>query len=577
MRRMQSSSVRLRLWVIFAGMLACLQLVGGLPAQAADLSGKTVTAVEVAGQSQISDSTVMAVIKTVPGDKLEADRIKKDMQAIYDLGYFYDVTANFTEVPEGVKVLFKVVENPRLTGIVVKGATKVPEAKIKSMVTTKPGAILNSRTLSTNSRAIEEYYHEQGYILTKVSDVNMSPQGVLTLTINEGMLEGIKVSGNEKTKTKVITREMNLKTGEVFDSKKAKRAMQNVYNLGYFEDVDMKLNPGKEPNAVVMEAKVTEQKTGSFAVGGGYNGNDGFVGIFEVADNNFRGTGDKAKFHWEFGGVSKKNYEISYTKPWLDDKHTSLGITFYSMTNQITDYYNGGDERSTYDRKRVGIEMVVSRPAGEFIRNYVGLKVRRDEYVEYVSGPEDYANDPQYLQDNFGTTRSLMLSRVFDSRDNVYNPTKGKRYAITAEIAGFGGDFKFNKFTLEGRQYIKVGRTQVLATRLTAGYATGSMPESQQFTVGGTETLRGYEDEEYKGTKLFSASVEYRFPMMSKMDGVLFTDVGKAWSDGGYSLSGLKHSVGAGIRFNSPLGPIKLDYGKGDEGGRFHFSFGGQF
>ena len=557
-----------------------VSLVGGdrgVAGYAADLTGKTITAVEVTGQSQIADSIVMAVVKSIPGDKLAADRIKKDMQAIYDLGYFYDVSANFTEVPEGVKVLYKVVENPRLSSIVVKGATKVPEAKIKGMVSTKPGNILNSRTLSTNSRAIEDYYHGQGYILAKVSDVNMSPQGVLTLTINEGMLEGVIVSGNEKTKTKVITREMNITPGTVFDAQKAKRAMQNVYNLGYFEDVDMKLNPGKEPNAVVMEAKVTEQKTGSFSVGGGYNGNDGFVGIFEVADNNWHGTGDKVKFHWEFGGVSKRNYEVSFTRPWLDNKHTSLQLSVYSMTNQVTDYYDGGGERSTYNRRRTGFDVMFGRPTGEFAKNYIGFKVRKDDYVEYKSGPEDYSNDPQYLEDNFGTTRSFVLSRVFDNRDNIYNPSKGKRSAMTAEFAGLGGDFNFNKFTVEERQYYKVGRSQVVAARMTVGYATGDMPDSQRFTVGGADTLRGYKDDEYKGNKLFSASVEYRFPMMSKLEGVVFTDIGNAWTGSGYSLSSLKKSFGAGVRFNSPLGPIKLDYGKGDEDGRFHFSFGGQF
>lgn len=548
------------------------------PASAADIAGKTVTAVKITGISTVAENTVLAAVKTKAGETANPDTIKQDLQSIYELGYFFDVVANFAEVPEGVQVTYTVMENPQLKEINIKGNKKVSTDKIKSILTVQTGSILNAKLLNDNMRAIEQYYHDQGYVLAKVSDVAMGQGGVLNVTISEGVLEGITVKGNEKTKTNVITREMKLKTGETFNVKDARRSMQKVYNLGYFEDVNMKLNPGKEPNAVVLETNVVEQKTGTFSVGAGYSKADGMVGIIELGDNNFRGNGDKVKVHWEFGGnAGNKNYELGFTRPWLDDKQTSLGFTVYNMTNQYTDYNNktlGGD--STYDRKRQGWDITLGRPAGEFIQNYITLKHRSDSFVEYISGIQP---SQQYLTDNFGTTRSVTLMRVFDSRDNVFNATEGKRYSLSAEFAGkaFGGDFDFNKYTAEARQYLKVGGEQVVALRLTAGYADGRMPEAGKFAVGGADTLRGYQDDEFKGDKMLSATAEYRFPVAKKVQGVVFGDVGNAWEGEGYKLTDLKGSVGVGLRISTPIGPIRLDYAKGSEGARTHFSFGGQF
>ena len=328
---------------LFTVLFVCTVVLGATAPvfAAADPTGKTVTAVKVTGNTTITEAEILGAVKTKPGDVVAADKIKQDMQTIYDLGYFFDVVANFNEVPEGVQVVYTVMENPVLKEVVIKGNTKVTTDKLQSMVTVAKGTILNSRMLNENVRAIEEHYRAEGYILAKVSDVAMSPGGVLTLTMNEGLLERIEVKGNDKTKTYVITREMKLKPGQPFNAKDAKRSMQKVYNLGYFEDVNMKLNPGREPNGVVLETSVVEQKTGTFTIGGGYSSEDGMIGIIELGDNNFRGTGDKAKIHWEFGGNSSdRNYEFSYTRPWIDDKETSLGFSFYDMTNRYTDYYD---------------------------------------------------------------------------------------------------------------------------------------------------------------------------------------------------------------------------------------------
>ncbi|HMM20910.1 MAG TPA: BamA/TamA family outer membrane protein [Selenomonadales bacterium] len=564
------------------------------PIHAADLTGRKVVAVNVTGNSSVTESEVLAVTKVKPGDSLEPAKVQQDMRAIYELGSFFDVVANFTEVPEGVKVVYTVLENPVLKDIVVQGNTKVSTDKLISLLGVAKDKVLNTKALNDGARNVEQYYHDQGFILARVSDVSMNPNGVLSVTVNEGVLEGVVVKGNDKTKTYVITREMKLKPGEVFNVKDARRSMQKVYNLGYFEDVNMKLNPGRDPNAVVLQTDVVEQKTGMFSIGAGYSENDGMVGIIELGDNNFRGTGDKVKIHWEFGGkASDKNYSFGYTRPWLDSRQTSLGFSVYDMTNEYTDYdYQGDDnkKRSRYDRNRKGWDITIARPYGEYLNYSLTFKNRKDTYEEYVNGPVDYKApvggehydadyNAQYLDDNFGLTRSIILNRTFDSRDNIFSPTEGTRFSVTAELAGkaLGGDFSFNKFTVEDRQYFKVGKSQVIATRLTAGYGDGKMPDSAKFAVGGTDTLRGYNDDQFKGDKMLAATAEYRFPIVKKVEGVVFGDIGNAWEGEGYKLDDLKTSVGVGIRVNSPIGPIRLDYARGEEGGKAHFSFGGQF
>ena len=575
--------------LLFAAIFSLSIVLANLsPVSAADPTGKIVTSVAVTGNSVVTTKDIMNVVKVKPGDAVEAEKIKQDMQAIYELGYFFDVVSNFNEVPEGVQVIYTVMENPVVQDVVIKGNTKVKTDKLTSMMTVKKGTILNSKALNDNVRAMEQYYHDQGYILTKISDVSMSPGGVLTVSINEGMLESILVSGNEKTKEKVITREMKVKPGEPFNVKDAKRSMQKVQNLGYFEDVNMKLNPGKDPNNVVLATTVVEQKTGRFSIGGGYSKSDGMVGIIEVGDDNFRGTGDKVKLHWEFGGnASNKNYEVSYTRPWLDAKQTSLGFSVYNMTNQYSDYDTNGNTRSTYDKQRKGFDVTLGRPQGEYTQNYVILKQRDDQYKSWVSGTDygaavgganyDANYNQKYLTDNFGMTRSVSLMRVHDTRDNVFDPTEGSRLALTAEFAGkaMGGDFNYNKYTAESRNYFKVGHAQVVALRGTVGYADGNMPENGQFAIGGADSLRGYRDDQFKGNKMIAATAEYRFPIASKVGGVVFTDIGEAGNKG--YTDDIKASVGVGIRVATPIGPIRLDLAKGDQGVRSNFSFGSQF
>ena len=558
---------------------------------------KTVTKISVEGNEEISSEDILKVVYSKPGLPLTEEDISKDMQAIYGLGWFYEIQPSFQTVPEGVQITYHVQENPKFDHLEVSGNTKVSTEQIRQIVNLPKGKLVNIRESNRKLSFVEEQYKRDGYILARITDVRFLPDGVLAIEINEGIVEDFKVKGNTKTKDKVILREIRLKKGEPFNSKLARRSLNRIQNLGFFEDVNMKLNPGRQPNAVEMEVDVVEMNTGTFGIGAGYSDADGFIGMISVGDKNLRGTGDSILLRWEFGGEDNRNYELVYRKPWLDKKETSLGITLYDLTNEYADYDRNGDEIARYDKKRVGQEITLGRTQGEFVRQSITLKHRDDKYVKpikkYYTQYYEPSFDRRYEEmfhkkttaqerrnENFGTTNSITYTRVYDSRDNVYDPHAGKRNSYSFEWAGLGGDFKFEKISVDYRYYIPLKRDRVLAFDLAAGYAWGDLPLSQRFSVGGADTLRGYKDDQFRGNSMLRGTAEYRFPIRKKVQGVIFYDIGYAWDkrdQSAFDLSLLESGYGIGLRINSPLGPIKLDWGKGKQRSRFHFSFGGQF
>lgn len=556
---------------------------------------KTVAAVDIVNVPEEVKATLMPLISTKAGDALTLDGVKTDVSALGSTGVFAQVVPGLQETPEGVRLSYITKANPVIQNVEFTGNTVFTNDYLVQIMGIEPNTVLNTAIVNQKLSTIENLYMKQGYILYSVPEVQVTPEGTLHIAIAEGTIEDIQLVGNDKTKDYVILRELRYKKGQPFNKFSASRSMERLYNLGFFEDVNMKLLPGKEDHTVITEIDVVEQKTGVISVGAGYSESDGMVGILELGENNFRGTGDKVNFHWEFGGSSHgKNYQISYTRPWINDNGDSLGVSFFDRRYDYDDYNSNGDTVASYDKRRKGYSLTWGHVSSEYRKNFFSWESVKESYDDYdgfqwggaASGHTANMSDPWYkaIMDNFGRTNSFTFTHVFDNRDNYYSASKGRRLSFSLQYGGhgLGGDYDFYKFTTEGRFYKGLGNGHVLALRVMAGYINGETSYNQLFNLGGSDTLRGYEDDQFKGEKMYAATLEYRVPLAKKVEGVLFTDVGSSWGiDQGripwYSDDdSINWSVGVGLRLQTPIGPVRLDYGHGDKN-KFHFSFGAQF
>ena len=576
--------------------------------------GKLITGLSISGVTAQQQADLLPILTERVGDAVSVDGVFRDVTNLGNTGYFSEVNPVFTTVPEGVKLDFAVTVNPITTGVSFEGNTVYTSEVLTKFMDIQPGQVLNSVYVGQKIQGINAAYARDGYMLAHVDGIRVDDQGMLHVHIVEGIVEDIIPAGNKKTRDKVITREFVQKKGKPFNKFLVRRSVERVYNLGFFDDVNVRMLPGEQdPNNVIIEIDVLEHKTGTITLGAGYSKSDGLMGIIEFGEENFRGTGDKFKVHWEIGGKKKyKNYQISYLKPWIDSKGTSLGFSFFNREDEYTDYNEDGNEVAEYNKKSRGFNISFGRQTGEYTRDYLTLESRKDSYkwdsddssgyrydTDAISNTTGSGNDwdnrkpgtnqswnfasNNYVKNNFGRINSITWQKVYDSRDNIYDPTRGHRISYTAQWAGhgLGGDFDFYKFTAEARMYKKLGAKNVLAFRARGGFIQGDAPYSQLFTLGGADSLRGYEDDQFRGKYMYNATLEFRFPIVKKVSGVLFTDIGDAWDAPNVTWYNSKktfnYGVGAGVRVTTPIGPVKLDYGVGKHKNKFHFSFGTQF
>lgn len=564
--------------------------------------GQKLTSIDFSGVPEEVKAQLLPLVTEKIGDSISMESIHKDIAALGGTGVFSQISPMFKAVPEGMDLTFVMVSNPIIHKVDFEGNTVFSNAELESIMQIPSDSVLNFALVSQHVKEIENLYLQQGYILVSINDITVTEDGTLRVKIAEGNVEDIQLIGNEKTKDKVILRELRLKKGKPFNKYLASRSIERLYNLGFFEDVNMRLLPSDvNDHNVIVEIDVIEQKTGVVTVGAGYSHSDGMVGILELGENNFRGTGDKVNLHWEFGGSSKgKNYELSYTHPYINDNGDSLGVSVFDRRYSYDDYDSDGHTIAEYDKRKKGFNISWGHVSGEYRTHRFDFQTVRESYdnrngfkpgsvmLKYLKDNNiaDYTQSDWYkkIMENFGRTNSFTYTHVFDNRDNYYNATKGRRLSFSAEVGGhgLGGNYDYYKFTAEGRFYRALSNGHVLALRVMAGYVNGNISYNNLFDLGGSDSLRGYEDDQFKGRKMYEATLEYRVPVSKKVEAVLFTDVGSAWDIQEGKMPWYKDdnsihaSVGVGLRLQTPIGPVRLDYGHGDRN-KFHFSFGAQF
>lgn len=559
--------------------------------------GQKITEVSLEGVHNVDVQSIMELIGSHPGDIWTAEQSNKDVQAILGSGYFQAARLKYDLVPEGTRIVYEVKENPAFKGLSLTGNTIYKAEELQSLATVTPGVIINTNRLTGDLQAIEDFYKKNGYVLARLADVKVAEDGTVSARVIEGVIESISITGNKKTKDRTIRREVKVKVGEPLQAEDARNTIRRLNNLGIFEDVKMDLQPGREPNQYVYALDVKEAPSRSVALGGGYNQDDGFSMSLEFADKNFLGINDQVKLRYEFGGEGdtsdkfRHGFEIGYVHPWLTSHQMSVSFNMYDLLRRKADRDEDGDEISEFDQEIKGYDITFTQPYGEYKKAFLGFGVRETKYRDPVSG-WNYETIPGYIDSNFGKYASVNLGFIYDDRDSYFVPTRGKRLSVSVSqgVQVFGGDFDYTQFNLDARKYwpIQVGKAEhTVAFRLLGGIQMGgNVPESELLSVGGDTVMRGFENDQFRGTKMVAATLEYRVPVHKYVSLVAFGEVGDAWdaSDNAifsYPNRGfeVRTSYGLGVRLNTPLGPIRLDYGigNGQDDGRFSFGFGASF
>lgn len=588
-----------------------LFLYVGLLTVTATASAQRIAEVVIRGNINVPQEAVMAKISAKPGMEFDQSIMDRDRAAIRDMGFFSNVTPRMENVPQGVRIIYDVQEYPRLTEVRITGNTLFSTEQIREVLRTQAGKLLNHNDLAADVEAINRLYMQKGYFVNIDPDavgLDRENPSILNLPLAEVQVETVKVTGLRKTKDRVVLREMRYtRPGQLYNLESIQKDLQRVYNTDLFEDISYKAEIGSDLSKVLVTVNVAEKRTGQFNIGAGYNNRQRLIGFLELYETNLRGLGQTLGVRLERGGLANAtNYEVNFAEPWLDRRNTSLSFSVFDKT--IYRFNTGmfstgpttiGDE-DRYDERRKGVIATLSRPLSEVTRAYLGL---RSEAV-VTNNPAVSPGEIFIKQDGSVSALSLRLTR--NTRDVDFDPASGGFDSLTVETAlanlkdvgtaiagGFVGQATFNKVSIDIRRYFSPqGRRRTLAEkkhvyaiRLYAGRSFGKMPFFEQFFLGGAETLRGYPEDRFWGDNVALLSMEYRAPLAQNLVGVAFVDVGDAWG-GRYGTineftqhSNFKPSVGAGIgiRVRTPIGPLRLDYGFGREGGRTHFSIGNIF
>jgi len=487
----------------------------------------------------------------------------------------------------------RLVEGPqfRVGTVTLQGNEVLPEAELRRLVRLKEGDVFRRNLLRATLSDIRERYSEIGRARADVSaasDVDPQAQRVsIALTIREGVevyVERINITGNVKSSEKVLRRELRLVEGELFTLQKLVRSRQRLFALGYFEEVAMTEAPGSTPDKIVVNVSVKERPTGLFSIGAGYSSADGLFGTIDIRDSNLLGRGYDGSIRFRIGSRTQLA-QLSLTDPYFLDTRLRAGFDVYNVEREFDDFTEarlGGDLRARY-------------PIAEYLT--VGALYR----LEDVEISDVAADASQELKNEEGTRLNsvIELDAVRDTRDNPFEPSRGNRNQLVFAFAGLGGDTQFYKVVAESAWYFPLPFLDwVLGVRGLAGYVQGwggkEVPLFERFFLGGAGTLRGFRTRSVApkdaqgnvigGDSELLFSAEVLIPIIPRFRIAFFFDAGNAYGFGtDFDPTDLRYDIGAGVRFFSPLGPLRLDVGynldrrAGEKDYQIHFTVGSPF
>lgn len=579
-----------------------------------------ITKIIVEGNKHYSTRRILRLMKTKRAWALNPGILKDEvlLEDIERLNSFYkkegfaDVKIDYNITPDpkrpNLLLTIKIEEGKKyLVGdIKIQGNRALKDGdirpKLKECIT---GKVFSQEALKQDIANIQGVYFDRGYIFARVDAVtSLNPATgcvdvVYTIVENEiAYVDKIKIRGNIKTKDIVIRRELRIHPGDKFDGDKLRRSKERLQNLGFFEEISYDTESTDIPNKRDLIVEVKEAKTGAFSFGGGYSTVDQFVGFIEVEQKNFdwknfpyfTGDGQDLKLRASFGTVSD-SYTLSFTEPWIFDYPLSFGFDLYKTTHQ-----RESDVGYGYDEDRTGGDIRFGREISEYVTANLMYRYERID----ISNIPTTATDDLKKEEGKNSISSMEFGLTYDSRDSVFNPTKGYFLSGSLECAGgpFSGDKDFFKFFGRASKYFPLFRGSVLEFMGRMGLAdpygdSKEIPIYERFFAGGAYTIRGYEERKVGpidtatkdplgGESMLIGNIEYTYPLFDFLRAAVFFDTGNVWKKMNDLGNGnFKSSFGLGVRIKTPIGPIRLDYGiplnkePGEEtksDGRFHFS-----
>lgn len=540
----------------------------------------------VEGNSHISEEEILKAAEISVGMPYDATVLHKAMDRIYDMGYFL-TKPEFVPFPgpEGVQIEIRVEEYPLISSIEFLHLISLPAEKLKTVMQLREGKIFNSRTMEEDVKRINEEFEKAGYLASQVVKSGIDPKtGKLEIEILEATIERIEIRGNEKTRPWVITTLMDTKPGEVLNVGKVFGDMYRVYGLGIFEEPPKwKVEEGSRPDALVLVIEIVEAKTGRLDFGAGYSENAGFLFTLSVSENNFRGKAQTILISGSTGARANE-FSLLFRNPLWGKKREEFTLSLQRTVTLLNLRQESG-ELSQYNSLETGGRVSYRKPLNSRWSLSFSLQSHRQELNLERGNP---VPPEVFARQGFATgqVNAFSYSLIRSTRLDIIDPFNGsyQGFEHTIGVKWLNGDFSYDKFVLDLRRYWSLRKKHdwVFAIRLKGGIATENPPVSEQFFLGGSETIRGYDWGWQRGTKMGMANVEIRWRNMP-IGAVLFYDIGSAApKDQKFTLEKKISSIGVGLRFKvRALGafPIRLDIGYSLErkSTRGHFSFGQLF
>lgn len=570
--------------------------------------------IQIEGTNIIKPEAILNRLQLQRGDEYSRDLIQNDLKNIYQMGFFTEkIRAVPIENPDGSITLRIVLEeNTPITDFTVEGNTVVSTDEILAFLTPLKGEPQNIADINTAIQKIQEYYGSKGYILARVDSLYDDPDGTINIHINEGEINKILISGNEKTKDYIIARNVLTEAGTVYNENLIREDLVRLYATQAFKDVKRDIEPSEEcPDKYNVTIQVEEQRTASISIGGGLDSATGIFGSAGIADNNFRGLNQRVGLNVLAGsGIILNNSSI------INHMNMQAELSFYepyfinadnSLMNKIFYRDFGSYQIPLAIEKRIGAEATIAHKVksnkhltGTFSLGIEKVNVEEGDYDTilglYNAHNINISQRAQQLEG--GTFLSFSPGLIYDTRDTAINPRNGVLANLKFDEAANFTDFNnsFGKLTGSIKKYIPIGKKSSLSFLGRAGGKTwGNMPEVMAYRLGGPYSIRGFQMSGVgTGDAFVMGSAELATPIpftdrlkVHFLDNVrmtFFVDAGKIFNptvtDIIYDRPMQAITSGVGLKVYIPgMGPLSVDYGipltnPGASGSHGYFTFG---